>query len=144
MNNSTDTAEILSYHVAIVKNNVTRRNDRLKCRISNEHLFYTTIMPMKYALCDNFRLLLLVGWLWMYPKKKSLSVTCGRLVVLSGYSGFLHQENWPPRYNWNITESSIKHHKPPTSTMSYLCYICLFACTCVQHVLTMSNMVGVL
>ena len=60
MNNSTDTAEILSYHVAIVKNNVTRRNDRLKCRISNEHLFYTTIMPMKYALCDNFRLLLLV------------------------------------------------------------------------------------
>jgi len=28
----------------------------------------------------------------------------------SGYSGFLHQWNWPPRYNWNIVESGIKHH----------------------------------
>ena len=23
---------------------------------------------------------------------------------------FLHQLNWPPRYNWNIVESDIKHH----------------------------------
>ena len=22
--------------------------------------------------------------------------------------GFLHQLNWPPRYNWNIVESGIK------------------------------------
>jgi hypothetical protein len=21
-----------------------------------------------------------------------------------GYSGFLHQQNWPPRYNWNVIE----------------------------------------
>jgi hypothetical protein len=40
-----------------------------------------------------------------------LSVTCDRSVVFSRYSGFLHQWNWPPRYNWNIVESSIKHHK---------------------------------
>ena len=33
-------------------------------------------------------------------------------VVFSGYTGFLHQWNWPPRYNWNIVESGIKHHKP--------------------------------
>ena len=26
--------------------------------------------------------------------------------------GFLHQYKWPPWYNWNIVESSIKHHKP--------------------------------
>ena len=26
----------------------------------------------------------------------SLSVTCDRSVVFSGYSGFLHQSNWPP------------------------------------------------
>ena len=32
--------------------------------------------------------------------------------VFSGYSGFLHQQNWPPRYNWNILESGVKHHKP--------------------------------
>jgi len=23
--------------------------------------------------------------------------------------GFLQQENWPPRYNWNIVESGVKH-----------------------------------
>jgi hypothetical protein len=25
-------------------------------------------------------------------------------------SGFLHQWNWLPRFNWNIVESGIKHH----------------------------------
>jgi hypothetical protein len=42
----------------------------------------------------------------------NLSVTCDRSVVFSGYSGFFHQWNWPPRYNWNIVESGVKHHKP--------------------------------
>ena len=32
-------------------------------------------------------------------------------VVFSGSSGFLHQYNWSPRYNWNIVESGVKHHK---------------------------------
>ena len=32
-------------------------------------------------------------------------------VVFSGYSGFLHQLNWLPRYNWNIVERGVKHHK---------------------------------
>ena len=27
-------------------------------------------------------------------------------------TGFLHQLKWPPRYNWNIVESGVKHHKP--------------------------------
>ena len=40
----------------------------------------------------------------------SLSVTCGRSVVFSRYSHFLHQSNWLPWYNWNIVESGIKHH----------------------------------
>ena len=31
-------------------------------------------------------------------------------VVFSGYSGYLHQWNWLPRYNWNIVESGVKHH----------------------------------
>ena len=30
----------------------------------------------------------------------------------SWYSGFLHQLNWPPRYNWNIVESDVKHYNP--------------------------------
>jgi len=28
------------------------------------------------------------------------------------YTGFLHQQIWPPRYNWNIVESDTKHHNP--------------------------------
>jgi hypothetical protein len=40
-----------------------------------------------------------------------LSVTCNRSVIFSRYSSFLHQYNWPPRYNWNIVESGVKHHK---------------------------------
>ena len=40
-----------------------------------------------------------------------MSVTCDTLVVFTGFSGFLHQSNWPPRYNWNIVESGIKHHQ---------------------------------
>ena len=28
----------------------------------------------------------------------------------SGYSGVLHQYNWPPRYNRNIVESGVKYH----------------------------------
>jgi hypothetical protein len=36
----------------------------------------------------------------------SLSGTCDRSVVFSEYSGFLHQNNWPPWYNWNIVETS--------------------------------------
>ena len=27
------------------------------------------------------------------------------------FASFLHQSNWPPRYNWNIVESGVKHHK---------------------------------
>jgi hypothetical protein len=30
---------------------------------------------------------------------KGLPLTCGRSVVISGYSSFLHQYNWPPRYS---------------------------------------------
>ena len=41
-----------------------------------------------------------------------MSVTCSRSVVLSGYSSFLTQWNWLPRYNWNIVESGIKHPSP--------------------------------
>ena len=31
--------------------------------------------------------------------------------MFSGFSGFLHQYNWPPRYNRNIVESGVKHHQ---------------------------------
>jgi hypothetical protein len=38
-------------------------------------------------------------------------VTCNRSVVLTGCSGFPHQYNSPPWYNWTIVESGITHHK---------------------------------
>jgi len=52
---------------------------------------------------------------------QSLSVACGSLVVFHLYSGFLHQHNWPPR--WNIVESGAKHNNftPPTP----LLHICI-------------------
>jgi hypothetical protein len=50
-------------------------------------------------------------WCCEFEWTLSLSVTCDRLVVFFGSSGFLHQYNWPPRYSWNIVESGVKHHQ---------------------------------
>jgi len=41
----------------------------------------------------------------------------------SRYSGFLHQWNWPPWYNWNIAESGARHHNPnhnPSKSIIFL------------------------
>ena len=37
-------------------------------------------------------------------------------MVLSEYSGFPHQKNWLPQYNWNIVEIGVKHHYPNPGT----------------------------
>ena len=53
----------------------------------------------------------------------SLSMTCGRSVVFSEYSGFLHQWNWPPRHNKYIVESGATHHNPnynPSKSIIFL------------------------
>ena len=44
-------------------------------------------------------------------------MTCDMSMVFSGYSSFIHQYNWLPRYNWNITESGVKHHKLNQTTL---------------------------
>ena len=31
----------------------------------------------------------------------------------SSHWTFLHQYNWPPRYNWNIVKRGVKHHNHP-------------------------------
>ena len=51
----------------------------------------------------------------------SLSVTCGRSVVLSKYFSVLYLSNWPPQYNWNVVDSGIKHYNPnpPPPTWLY-------------------------
>ena len=52
-------------------------------------------------------------------KMMSLSVTCDRSVV---FSSFIHQYNWPPRYNWNIVESGMKHHKLTKPIYTWRCW----------------------
>ena len=43
--------------------------------------------------------------------------------------GFIHQLNWPPRYNWNIVESGIKHHKP-TNRLFFILFVFLYFSYC--------------
>ena len=52
-----------------------------------------------------------------------MSVTCDRSMVFSRYSGFLHQENWPPRYCWNIVESGVKHQNPNPLIKNYFYFV---------------------
>jgi hypothetical protein len=54
----------------------------------------TKVLSLNPAQCD------------MYSMQR-LSVTCGRSPIFFGYSGFLHQLNRPPWYNWNIVESGV-------------------------------------
>jgi hypothetical protein len=43
--------------------------------------------------------------------------------VFSGYSGFIHQWKWPPRNNWNIVESGIKHHNPNLNLSIFMWFV---------------------
>ena len=56
-------------------------------------------------------------------------MTYYRSVVFSEYSSFLHQLNWPPRYNWNIVESGIKHHNPNPNSIFILIYPGFLECS---------------
>jgi hypothetical protein len=49
-----------------------------------------------------------------------LSVTCGRSVFYSSYSGFI----WPPRYIWNIAKSGATHHKQTHCIVLYVSNRC--------------------
>ena len=54
-------------------------------------------------------------WCWKVVVNysiKNCSLNNGKSVVFSDYSSFLQQQNRPPRYNWNIVESGVKHHNP--------------------------------
>ena len=39
------------------------------------------------------------------------------------YSCFLHQQNWPPRYNWNIVENGVNHHRTNQPMCGHLVFI---------------------
>jgi hypothetical protein len=56
-----------------------------------------------------------------------LDFRTGRVVVFPGYCGFLQHSNWPPRYNWNIVTSGVKHQKrKPTIDRSHAITIIVF------------------
>jgi hypothetical protein len=78
-------------------------------------------------LCNRWlsRISIMARCTWYNFTWISLLVTCDRSVIFSGYSGFLHQYNWPSRYNWNIVESGVKHHNhnPVIDKRSYFCII---------------------
>jgi len=67
-----------------------------------------------------------------------LSVTCGR--SSPGYSGFLHQLNWPPWSNWNIVESGAKQQNlnsnPPKSIILLNKYKYLLPTTSENYTIT--------
>ena len=98
------------------------------------HIIFVAALPLKIRLswswlygswiynCLFSQLLSpLKLWAWIplmarctryYIMWVSLSMTCHRSVVFSGYFGFLHQWNWPPRCYWNIAEIGVKLHNP--------------------------------
>ena len=52
-------------------------------------------------------------------------IVCQRLATGRGFLWVLRfpppKKNWPTRYNWNIVESGIKHHKPNPYLYLYCC-----------------------
>ena len=73
--------------------------------LCNQCLSQLTFEPHLQTRCIRYNIM----W-W------SLWITCNRSVVFYSQYGFLHKLNSPPRYNWNIFESSVKHHKPTNNT----------------------------
>jgi hypothetical protein len=81
-----------------------------RCK-SNYHTITATTAPNlmwysnindyhKYNIFNRKIFLLIIG-----------SLKFKESVVFSRYPFFPHQYNWPPRYNWNIAEGGVKHHK---------------------------------
>jgi hypothetical protein len=93
------TGEVHLYrvHVHKLKVNLYTLHDFVWLCIQNIFIYYSYIL----VRCTQYKIM------W-----SSLSVTCDRSLVFSGYSGFLHQSNWLPQYNLNIVESGVNHHKP--------------------------------
>ena len=101
-----------------------RGRDRMVVEFYN-YLYNRCLSPLKLwvwillmARCTRYNIM------W-----SSLSVNCDRSLSFSGYSSFLHQWNWPPRYNWNIFESGDKLHKPKPSVHE-LCQMRLYFSSC--------------
>jgi hypothetical protein len=68
------------------------------------YLFNQCLSPLKLWV----QILIMTRYTRYNIMWQSLSVTCGRSVVFSGYPGFLHQKHWQPRYNWYFVESDVE------------------------------------
>ena len=68
--------------------------------------------PWSYGILCNHCLSPLKFWVWIplnatCTRCNVCQWPCGRSPIFFGYSGFLHQLNRPPWYNWNIVESGV-------------------------------------
>jgi hypothetical protein len=123
-----------------------RYEEKPMCEGRSVEVFLT--YPMHQVYISN----IVVGpsWLWSYgswiynyictqclsPLTFSSNPVHGEVYSIQHYvikfvrnSGFLHQYNWPPWYNWNIVESDIKHHKQnPITVVTW----CNGECACLQ------------
>ena len=71
----------------------------------------------RYILCIDIWEAVLVVIVWQLDFQLSMQSVCDNVFSelpqvggFPGFSGFLHQQYWPPRYNWNIAESGFRHH----------------------------------
>ena len=56
------------------------------------------------------------------------------LQLFGSFSGLLHQQNWPPWYNWNYVQSGVKHHNPnPSIVDGNMRLVLIWLCTSIEH-----------
>ena len=134
---------LLSWTKHLLFKNVTiLYNINIVERGIKHHNPYSLHNVLKLFLLDGAVMVVIIWLLDLQLPMKSMSITTnvvssnpthGKVYLIQHYvikffsdlwqfSGFLHQLNWPPWYNWNIAESGIKHHNH-NPYMTYLIYL---------------------
>ena len=74
----------------------------------------SALLSLVTALGDTGKLLTAVTAMLMAPGAlSSQDIVVNKIFVFNTYTSLcIYQAKLTPRYNWNIVESGIKHHKP--------------------------------
>ena len=92
------------------------RRDRTVVGICN-YLYNQCLLPLMFWV----DIPLMAKCTWYAIIWPGLSVTCGRLVVFSGYYSFLHQWKLPSRYSWKSSRNTILR--------DIFKYVCFYQCS---------------